>query len=296
MDPLITIVGLFLFIGLGVFTKYLLGKYKLIDHIIQLFSEVIYYIILPLVFMDTFAKRGLELADLSILVVSFTYVATSIVVLSFIPFKKNGELKKAVLLMSTFQNNIFLGFPVLLLIYNDISAAAMYSLVIFILHISVAGLLAGGRENILYSVAKIPILYGFILGTLVHYTVYRQYILIAFILSPFHYILSYGAVYVLGYTLPLTLGHIKEYMGALYITSIWRLGVSPLIHYLLLLIVQVPLLYYKEIMILSFLPPAVMNTVVARIYGWKPEVVASITMILTLITLGIIPVIMFVGQ
>jgi len=295
VDPLITIAGLFLFIGLGVFTKYLLGKYKLIDHSVQFFSKIIYYIILPLVFIDTFARRGLELADLSILIVSVTYVVISIVVLLFIPFKKNGALRKAVLLMSIFQNNVFLGFPVLLLLYNDISAAAMYSLIIFVLHISVAGLLAGGRENILYSVAKIPVLYGFILGTLIHYTIYRQYLSIAFILSPFHTILSYGAVYVLGYTLPLTLGHVREYMEVLYITSIWRLGVSPLIHYILLLLVPIPLLYYKEIMVLSFLPPAVMNTVIARIYGWKPEVVASITMILTLITLGIIPVIMFIG-
>ncbi len=295
MNPLITIIGLFLFIGLGVFTKYLFGKYKLVDQSIQFFSKIIYYIILPLVFIDTFAKRGLGLADISILIVSVTYVVTSIVVLSLIPLKKNGSLKKAVLLMSIFQNNVFLGFPVLLLLYNDISAAAMYSLIIFVLHISVAGLLAGGRESILYSVAKIPVLYGFISGTLIHYTIYKQYLSIAYILSPFHTILSYGAVYVLGYTLPLTLGHVKEYMEALYITSIWRLGASPLIHYILLLLVPMPLLYYKEIMVLSFLPPAVMNTVIARIYGWKPEVVASITMILTLITLGIIPVIMLIG-
>ena len=295
MDPLITIVGLFLFIGLGVFTRYLFGKYRLVDQFVQLFSKIIYYIILPLVFIDTFAKRGLEFADLSILMVSTTYVVISIVVLLFIPLKKNGALRKAVLLMSIFQNNIFLGFPVLLLLYNDISAAAMYSLIIFVLHISVAGLLAGGRESILYSVAKIPVLYGFVLGMLIHYTIYSQYLSIAFILSPFHTILSYGAVYVLGYTLPLTLGHVREYMEALCITSIWRLGVSPLIHHILLLLVPIPLLYYKEIMVLSFLPPAVMNTVIARIYDWKPEVVASITMILTLITLGIIPVIMFIG-
>ncbi|MCD6301259.1 MAG: transporter, partial [Staphylothermus sp.] len=64
--------------------------------------------------------------------------------------------------------------------------------------------------------------------------------------------------------------------------------------YVLLLIVPMPLLYYKEIMFLSFLPPAVTNTVIARIYNWKPEIIASITLLLTLRTLVIVPFIMLV--
>ena len=289
-----TIFGLFIFIGLGVFTKYFLGRYWLIDRFVQVFNKIIYYVILPIVFVDTFAKRGLGLADLSILIITLAYIVISVVILFIVPLKKNGSLKKAVLITSIFQNHTFLGFPLLLILYNDITAAAMYSLIMFVSHISIAGILAGSKENILYSIAKIPVLYGFVFGILIHYTCYRQYLAIEFVFSPFSTILSYGAVFVLGYTLPLTLGHVKEYIDALYITATWRLIASPLIHYILMLVVPMPLLYYKEIMFLSFLPPAVTNTVIARIYNWKPEVVASITMILTLVTLMIIPFIMLI--
>lgn len=182
----------------------------------------------------------------------------------------------------------------LLIMFNDISAAAMYSLVIFILHITIAGLLAARRENILVSILEIPVIYGFIAGTIIHYTIYEQYQVLTPITAYTHSLLSYSAVYVLGYTLPLTLAHVKQYMKALYITGLWRFLASPLIHYTILLFLTIPNLYWKEIMILSIMPPAVMNTVIAKVYNWKPELVASITLILTLTSLIIIAAIILI--
>jgi predicted permease len=293
MEPYITIAILFGFIGLGVLSKVFLQNIKLFNKLIHYLSWLIYYVILPLVFIDIFALRGLELADLNITLTAMTYVAMSVFALMKIPCGNNKKLRNAVIITSIFQNNVFLGFPVLLLLFNDISAAAMYSLVVFILHILVAGLLGVSHENILVSIGKIPIIYGFSIGVLIHYIVYNEYLLIAPYMNPLHSILSYGAVYILGYTLPLTLRYVRTSIRASYIVSIWRFLVSPIIHLILLAIFVLPELYWKEVMILSIMPPAVMNTVIARIYGWRPEFVASITFLLTLLSMIMIAIIFF---
>lgn len=288
MDPLLTVLLLFGFLGAGTFFRVMLGKINLFNTLMNYLSKFIYYILLPVVFIDTFAKRGVELADINIVLIAIVYVAISIGILMKIPISDDSGLRKAITITSIFQNNVFLGFPVLLMLLNDISAAAMYSLIIFILHISVAGLLAAGRGNIVVSVLKIPIIYGFLIGTFIHYTMSQYYETIAPYMSYTHSLLSYSAVYILGYTLPLTFIHVKQNMSALYLIGVWRFIISPLIHFVLLSFLTLPSLYWKEIMILSIMPPAVMNTVIARIYNWKPELVASITLILTLISMIII--------
>ena len=288
MSGYLTIGLLMGFIGLGLIVKIVLGKIKLIDKAIHLFSKFLYFILLPFVFFDTFAARGLIVADASILTIAVVYVIVSILALSKIFLEGDYRIRNAVIITSIFQNNVFLGFPVLLILFNDIGAAAMYSLVIFILHIVTAGLLAASEDNILVSVAKLPIIYGFLGGTLVHYLAPNIYPYLRPFLAPTHPLLSYGAVFILGYTLPLTLKHVFLYKRCFMVISLWRFLASPVMHYLMLLFLPMPFLYRMEIMVLSFMPPAVMNTVIARIYGWKPEFVASSTLVLTLISLGII--------
>ncbi len=288
MSGYLTIGLLMGFIGLGLLIKIVLGKIKLIDKAIHLFSKFLYFILLPLVFFDTFAKRGLVVADASIFTIAIIYVFVSVLALMKIPINSDHRIRNAMIITSIFQNNVFLGFPVLLILFNDIGAAATYSLVIFILHISTAGLLAASEENILISVAKIPIIYGFLGGTAVHYLLPSIYPVLEPLLEPTHQLLSYGAVFVLGYTLPLTLRHVFIHKKCFAIITLWRFLVSPVMHYLMIILLPMPTLYKMEIMVLSFMPPAVMNTVIARIYGWEPEFVASSTLVLTLISLGVI--------
>ncbi len=296
VEKLLNIVILFAFTGLGLGYRVALGKrHRFFAEAEKAFNKLLYYVLLPLVFLDTFAKRGLLAADLSIMATAFIYIAVSITVLMKIPIRGGEGLRKGVVITSVFQNNVFLGFPVLMLLYNNIDAAATYSLVVFIIHIAAAGLLAASRENIASSIARIPIIYGFAAGTAIHYTAGDAYTAIAPYMAITHPMLSYGALFILGYTLPLTLSHVRAHMDATLITAAWRFVASPIIHYVLLALLEMPPLYKKEIMILSIMPPAVMNTVIARIYGWEPEYVASSTLLLTIASLAIIAVIMAVG-
>ncbi len=289
IEDFLPIIYLFVFIGLGLLSKIIFGEKKIFMGFIGYLSHFVYYILVPIVFFDVFSVRGLMIADLGIFGVSTTYVLVSIFALSIITRRFEEKVGKALIITSTFQNAVFLGFPVMILLYNDLSAAATYSLLLFIYHIVTAGLLSTGRGNIVGSIIRIPILYGFLSGTLIHYVVPSGIVDgLHVILSPSHPLLSYSAVYVLGSTIPLTTSIIRNSLSEILLIGIWRFIVSPIIHFILLMFLQLPQLYEAEIMVLSVMPPAVMNTVLARIYGWRPELVAGATMVHTFIGLIIV--------
>ena len=288
VEDYIPIIALFGFIGLGVLSKILLDKYNCFNKFIEYLSKVVYYILLSAVFLDTFASRGLELADANVAITTLIYVVISIAILVNLRFLRDPISRRAVAITSTFQNSVFLGFPVLMIVYGDIGAAAMYGLMMFILQILISGLLAVAKQNLLKAILKIPVIYGFSIGVTMHYLFSDIYQWMAPILAPTHLMLSYGAVYVLGATIPLSIKPIAIHKIEALIIGLWRFLISPIIHYILITILELPPLYEAQIMVLSIMPPAVMNTVIARIYNWKPEMVASTTMLHTFIGLLII--------
>ncbi len=296
MEPVLTMIFLFGFMGLGMLVHSVLGKYKLVDQAVHLFNKFIYYILLPAVYFDIFARRGIVVADLSIALTCLIYILVSFAVLFKIPtLKGEPEIRYGSIIISTFQNNVFLGFPVLLLLYGNIDAAATYSLITFIFNVLVPGLIGRRGENLVVKILKLPIIYGFAGGILIHYGIPSIYQYLAPILAPTHSMLSYGAIFILGYTIPLTMKYIFVYKPQFLTVTFWRFLASPLIHYALLHVFPMPSLYQAEIMVLSIMPPAVFNTVIARIYGWKPEFTASTTFVLTLASMAIVAGILFLG-
>ena len=285
--PIVIVLG---FIGLGILSKVFLGKYQHFSIFIEYLSKFIYYVLLTAVFLDTFAYRGLKLADMSIVIIALIYTVTSIVVLVNLRILSDVVSRKAVAITSTFQNAVFLGFPILMIMYGDVGVAAMYSLIILTLQTLISGLLATIKKDILKSILKIPIIYGFTIGIAIHYLFNEIYRWISPILAPTHLMLSYGAVYVLGATIPLSIKPIIMHKIETLVIGLWRFLSSPIIHYILAVLLELPLMYKAQIMVLSIMPPAVLNTVVARIYNWKPEMVASTTMLYTFIGLLVVVV------
>ncbi|NPA99371.1 MAG: transporter [Crenarchaeota archaeon] len=296
MQPVLTMILLFGFMGLGMLVRHTIGKYRLIDKAVHLFNMFIYYILLPAVYFDIFARRGIIVADLSIALVCLIYIFISFAVLFKIPtLKGEPEVRYGSIIISTFQNNVFLGFPVLLLLYGNIDAAATYSLITFIFNVLVPGLIGRKGENLLVKILKLPIIYGFAGGVLIHYGVPWIYPYLAPLLAPTHNMLSFGAIFILGYTIPLTMKYIFVYKPQFLTVAFWRFIASPIIHYSLLHVFPMPPLYQAEIMVLSIMPPAVFNTVIARIYGWKPEFTASATFVLTMVSMAIVVGLLLLG-
>ncbi len=289
ISDFLPIIYLFSFIGFGFLAQYVFRGYSWFSRGVGFLSKFVYYVLVPVVFFDVFMVRGLGIADVGVLATTTLYVLVSVAVLLYLLRGRDSSIRYGVVITSTFQNAVFLGFPVIMLIYGDLTPAAMYSLTLFIYHLLVAGLLASGRSSITRSLLNLPILYGFLLGSIAHYTLPSSTISsLHFVLEPSHPLLSYTAVFVLGATIPFNIGLIHGYRWEVLLIGAWRFIASPIIHYAILLLLELPPLYEAEIMVLSVMPPAVMNTVLARIYGWKPELVAGATLVHTLISLFII--------
>jgi len=236
------------------------------------------------------------IADISIVVLALIYTALSLIALRFARFTRDYRMWRAVAITSIFQNGVFLGLPLTTVFFGDISAAAIYGLLMLALYIVVGYMLALARGGALRKVLKLPALYGFLAGIVLHYTARSPYSLLEPYTWIIHRAMSYGAVYILGISLNPSLKLLVEHVRELVVVAVWRFVVNPVIHYVVLLFTPLPSSYWKQLMFVSFMPPAVMNTVIARVYGWYPDVVAGITFALTLLSLVVSPAIALLLQ
>ncbi len=296
MDSLIKIIAFFIIMIMGFITKYISIRLKIksMEALVHYFTKVLYYVLVPILFIDKFGARGLIASDAKILGIVFFYVCISLI-LAFIvsvKIKYDEARRKAFLVTTTFQNAVFLGYPMIYIIVGDISAATMYSLVLFVLHISVAGILSGGKNSIVRSILTLPVIYGFLIGNIMHYFFYSMYLSINNLTSLSSLIVTYGAIYVMGFALPLSSSILSKFTNFLALVILWRFIIAPLIHYILLSIINLDYQYYREIMIESFMPPAVMNSLLARLYDWDPEIVSLTILVSTIIS---IPLVLLLG-
>ncbi|MEM0506152.1 MAG: AEC family transporter, partial [Thermosphaera sp.] len=75
----------------------------------------------------------------------------------------------------------------------------------------------------------------------------------------------------------------------LFISAIYRFLLSPLVTGVFAFIVGLSTNDAIQLTIVSAMPPAVMNTIMASKYGWRPDIVAYVTFILTIPTVLAIP-------
>ena len=279
------LVMLFGLMGLGMLLKYIASKwFKWIERIVDMFTKVLYYGLLPLLFFNIFYTRGLDIADVNISIIVTVYVFVSIGLLWYTSRKLDPGLRKSLVMSSIFSNAIFLGFPILYFLYNDITYASLYSLVLLSYNIAIGGLL-GAEKNIAKNIAKIPLIYGFTAGVLAHY--YAPWIgepIVTCIAEPVSKLTTYGSIIIVGFSIPLTTHVIRKYWKLILLQGLFRYTISPLIHYVLLLALPIPVQGYYQLMVESIMPPGLINTVLARIHGWNHEYAASATLVLTLTT------------
>lgn len=290
------LVMLFGLMGLGMLLKYVSNKwFKWIENTIDWFTKILYYGLLPLLFFNIFYTRGLNIADINISVIVSLYVIISISLLWPASHKLALGLRRSLVTSSIFSNAIFLGFPILYFLYNDITYASLYSLVLLSYNIAIGGLL-GAERNIAKNIAKIPLIYGFTAGVLAHY--YASWMgefIVAYIDEPVSKLTTYGSIIIVGFSIPLTMHFIRKYWKLILLQGLFRYTVSPLIHHILLLALPIPVKGYYQLMVESIMPPGLINTVLARIHGWDHEYAASATLVLTLTTPPIVIVLRIMG-
>ena len=267
-----------------------------IDKIINTFTNLLYSLFFPLMFFNIFAERGLNLADLSITILVFSYTMISLVILYMVTHRYSKKLRNAVIVTAIFPNVIFLGFPVVITLCGDITYASLYSLVMLVLNITVGGLLGMQRHEIVWSIIKLPILYGFASGVVAHYVIGDIVITFTSFAKTITSVIStYGAAMVMGYSIPASTTILSRYYKLIGLQIIYRFVASPLIHHILTIPLVLPYEACQQVIIESMMPPALTNTILARVHGWDYEYAASTTLITTLISLAVIPVLASLG-
>ena len=247
-----------------------------IDKIINMFTNLLYSLFFPLMFFNIFAERGLSLADLSITILVLSYTIISLAVLYMITRGYSGKLRNAVIVTLIFPNTIFLGFPVVMTLCGDITYASLYSLVMLVLNITVGGLLGMQRHGIVWSIIKLPILYGFVSGVIAHYVIGDTIItFMSFAKTLTSIISTYGAALVMGYSIPVSTTILSQYYKLIGLQIIYRFVISPLIHHTLTIPLTLPYNAYRQVIIESMMPPALINTILARVHGWDYGYAAS---------------------
>lgn len=261
------------------------------EKLVKLLADVTYYLLIPLAFFYTYSMRKLEVGDL--LTVLYFLLFTALML--FLLIRRGGSdgnagYKLGLFLASTFPNAVFLGFPVSLSIFGTIRVAAVFGLATLALNVLVPDFLSLRRISWRKAIG-IPALHGFLAGVLVNSLGNPHITSAVSLLSPVPMVLSYTATFLLGMRLSPSISATRESARFMLITSAIRFALAPLLAYVYSRALFIDRDTMLQLVVISSMPPAVLNTLIAERYGWRPELVSTSTFIITLFyTLALYPI------
>uniref|UniRef100_A0A7C4HFK4 Uncharacterized protein n=1 Tax=Staphylothermus marinus TaxID=2280 RepID=A0A7C4HFK4_STAMA len=293
---MIELIVFTILILLGYLTRIILVKYFSLSNFYEILLRklvfTIYNILAPLSLFIVFSSRGLLRIDLIILInfllfMFITYYLTTLVC--------SNDIKNVVFIQSTFPNSVFLGFPISLLLFGNIRIAALIGALTVALNFIVPDLIVLKKLST-KSFLQLTPLYGFTTGLIFHYTlsneitsIFRTYL---WWTTP---LLSYIAVYTMGMRIPLRIeSSFIEYIRIILFTGFARYVLAPLLSFLTSLLAGFDSEDSLQLIVVSMMPPAVLNIVVAQKYNWDSQLVALTVSLLTIIFLTIVLPILYI--
>lgn len=274
-----------------IFAAGYLGQKLFKLHIKSLTTTALYLMTPPLIFR-TFYNVKLDAGYLNILVYSIVLSGALIAVVKLISRlrKYNSAQTGALISVSAFMNNGNFGAPLMLFAYGQ--AAFDYSVAIMVLHaivMSIIGLyyVARGSFDVkksLVSVAKMPIIHAVYVGFLWRYlnlplpeNIYNAISMVAD-----------ASIILTMLALGMQLAEIKPVKIQWDLSAIGlilRLLLSPAIAYGLTLILPVEPLLAKVMIVLGAMPSAAIMVMYSIEYDCEPQLVSSITLLSTIISI-----------
>lgn len=248
--------------------------------------DLVYYILIPLAFIKTYAERLLSINDLCIVASVLTLVASIYLSMKILVRESDDKLWNSLFITSCFPNAIFLGFPLSMLFFGSIRVASTYGLAMLILNILLPDFIAIKKIN-WRRLFTLPALIGFITGVSAKLILDDNANIVVNVLNWSPMLLSYTATFLLGCRLPLKITNIPRKTRFIAISGVYRFVFAPLISMIVALIFRIDFETAKQITLVSSMPPAVLNTLVAHRYGWFDELVAYSTVVLTFISLAL---------
>jgi hypothetical protein len=261
-------------------------------------SEYLYKFLLPVMIFNIFMNRGVGKEDIGVAFVAITYLLLTTILLYFITRKLSYEERGAVILSGVFMNSGFLAFPILTVLYGDIKPAIIYSSINLTIQLITASVIGrGDLRTTLYNVIKTYQIYFIFLGIGANLTAIKQQLptSLLLVLNIITSLTIYGSMFVVGASLPSPQEFKSMINKSVILVILTRLAISPAINLLLaFLLIDDPFII-KSIILISLMPPAVINTVLAHIHGFNSEEVAYVTFILTPISLAAVTILKIIG-
>ena len=275
-----------------IFSGYIFGKKRIYD--LSYISDVVFYLLAPiLVFISVYKLNLNSNLILKLFFANTFYALSSLTILSLIFYKIDKSNYKAISLSLTFSNVAYLGLPLIFFLYGDkgLEIAVINFLVISFLHFSLGIYYLSGNFKELIS---IPFLYTFILAIIFK----KLKISLSSSLINFMELTGKSSLPLMLISLGTRLASISfedVFKGIIYASLKFIVNFSLLI--LSAKIFSLKGLEFYVFVLQNILPSAILNYVFCEKYNKNPNIVSSIILFSTLLSLIYLPlVIIFLNK
>lgn len=268
---------------------------------IKSISTAALYLMFPALMFKTYYQTALDATFLKIVVYGLVLTIFFIWLTKAIGYfkKYDTSITSALILSTAFMNNGNYGAPITLFAFGE--QGFQYAIIIYTIHnivISTFGVYYAAKgkmdfKNAFWSIIKMPMIWGTALGLA------WQYLKLP---MPEN---AYGAIILVGNaavpTVMLTLGmQIAEirihnlHWGKVSLAVFLRLIVSPFIAWAIAWFLGVEPLLRNVMILLGAMPAAAITTIYALQYDLEPDLISSITLITTLLSVVTLSIVLFI--
>ncbi len=275
---------------------------KMLHIDIKSVSAVSVYLMTPLLSFSVFYETTFTMDYLYMTLYALTLVLSIVAIVYIIGFIRGYSVRKTcgMILSSAFMNNGNYGTPLVLFVFGEpgLHYAVILMVIQQLIMVTIGVYYAakgsvddGNGKDTLKKVLKVPVMYGAILGAVLH----SLNLPIGATMLEVIKLVGNAAIPTVMLVLGIQLANVRikniSYRP-LSISLLLKLIVSPVIAWLLTLILPVDEILKQIMILLAGMPAAANTTLYAVQYGTEPDFVSSATFFSTLASLITLPVIL----
>jgi malate permease and related proteins len=272
---------------------YVIGKIIKID--MTGVVDVIFYIGLPALAFVSILSKEIVFLDAVKVWASALLVTLGCAAAAWVLFRIMKKKHSGLYLPISLPNTVNIPFPIISLAYGSsgLFAATLYYIPNVIMIYSAGIFVAAGKgwQQNLKTMLKVPTLYAAILALLLNFV---HVSVPSLIIKPFEFIGSMvtpAVVLTLGYSL----SHVKiTSLSTTFLASLVRVGGGLAIGFLMVELFGMTGILRSVVVLMSSMPSAVNTYLIAAKYKNEPELVASVVLVTTIISLVLIPFLLHV--
>jgi len=274
----------FALIGVG----YLFARFRQID--LDSITHLTVYVLSPCLVFSSLVRRQIIWAEVGAVAGGAAAVVAGCGLLAFILFGRSAR-RRSVYLPVMFMNSGNMGLPICLFAFGDfgLSRAVIYFVTVGIIHVSAGVAIASGDRS-LHEVTRFPLIYAAILALVLNIF---DISLPGFLSNP---------IRLLGdATIPLMLFSLGCQLRSVRISGLWaalaasvlRIGGGLAIALAYTALFGITGVERSVILLVSSMPAAVLNFMLARNYRLDTDFVSSVILISTIMSIFTIPAVLY---